>query len=141
MTIDYKKRGGVAVLITLSFLILIFFGVMLEQESKLVVGVSVLALCVAVYCIWRRKLYPFARAISPILSTAPITRQKAVEIYEWKLKFVPSINNQPKRSRNARIKNEYAVVGAQYQVSAKTVSDIWNRKTWVMATSHLWSSE
>ncbi len=141
MTIDFKSRRTVEVLITLSF-----FDVekrqqkmlppVVQDESRMLV--VVLAVCVAAYFLWRRSAYLLTRST---VIPRPITRQQAVEIYERKLAFTATISNEPKRSKNAKIRNEYAVLGDRYNISARAVSDIWNRKTWVVATSYLWSLE
>jgi hypothetical protein len=111
---------------------------LVRNEIEIAVGVSVMAVCAAgAYFFWRGNYS------QPSNSTVSITAQQAVEIYKLKLEFMSSIasGSEPKRSKDARIKREHALVGARYHISAKSVSDIWNRKTWVVATSHLWSAE
>ena len=70
-----------------------------------------------------------------------LTETEAVEIYTRKLNLMQSVRTESRQNRNIRIKNEYARIAIQYRVSPKTVMDIWNHKTWIMATSHLWESE
>ncbi len=50
------------------------------------------------------------------------------------LKIDASTNNQSKRGRSGPISKLFGV-------SARTVRDIWNRKTWAYATKHLWACE
>ncbi len=70
-----------------------------------------------------------------------ITEQQAIEIYKRKLEFMKSIRTESGRTRTARIKNKCVELGRQYRVSPKTIWDVWNRKTWVVATSSLWAGE
>ncbi len=70
-----------------------------------------------------------------------ITEQQAIEIYKQKLEFMKSIRTESGRTRTARMKSKCAELGSQYRVSPKTIWDVWNRKTWVVATSDLWAGE
>jgi hypothetical protein len=38
----------------------------------------------------------------------------------------------------SKIEDQSAHIGEQYDVSAKTIRDIWNHRTWTFAIRHLW---
>ena len=70
-----------------------------------------------------------------------LTEQQALAIYRRKIAFMPSISALSGSIRSTRIKQECAAIGSQYRVSSRAVLDVWKRKTWVSATSHLWHNE
>ncbi len=70
-----------------------------------------------------------------------LTEQQAIEIYKQKLEFLKSIRAESGRTRTARMKSKCAELGSRYRVSPKTIWDVWNRKTWVIATSSMWEGE
>ena len=70
-----------------------------------------------------------------------LSEQEAIEIYCHKLSVIQSAGSEPRRARNARMKVECAALAVKYRVSPKTVMDVWNHKTWIMATSHLWEQD
>ncbi len=70
-----------------------------------------------------------------------LTEQQAIEIYKQKLEFMKIIRADSGRTRTARIKSKCAELGSRYRVSPKTIWDVWNRKTWVIATASLWAGE
>ncbi len=70
-----------------------------------------------------------------------LTQQQAIEIYKQKLDFMKSVRTESGRTRTARIKSKCVELGSQYHVSPKTIWDVWNRKTWVVATSSMWAGE
>jgi hypothetical protein len=55
----------------------------------------------------------------------------AFQIYQCKLSS---------ESKPAAMKGWSAEVGRWFDVNAKTVRDVWNRRTWAHATRPLWSS-
>ena len=57
-----------------------------------------------------------------------LTKEKALQIYECR----PSIAKDNKKGQSQP-------VSLRFDVSPKTVRDIWNRKTWPYATCSLWS--
>jgi hypothetical protein len=64
-----------------------------------------------------------------------LTEEQAVEIYQIKL----TLNEEGNiLAKNWRSRSSSAPVARHYQVSPKTIRDIWNRITWKYATSHLW---
>jgi hypothetical protein len=64
----------------------------------------------------------------------------AVEIYQYKLAFsAPSSPVSCFQSLERRIRGQSARVSSEFGVSPKTIRDVWNHKTWVHATNHLWS--
>ena len=60
-----------------------------------------------------------------------LTEKQAVQIYS--LKFSAANNN-------GRKQNQSSIVAEKYGVSPKTIRDIWNRKTWTLATHQLFRS-
>jgi hypothetical protein len=70
-----------------------------------------------------------------------LTEQQAIEIYKQKLEFMKSIGEKSGQIRLARIKSKCAELGVYYCVSPRKIWDVWNRKTWVVATSSLWAGE
>ena len=67
--------------------------------------------------------------------------EQAVEIYNRKIAFMQSLDATSRRERTKQMKDECAALGVRYRVSPKTIMDVWNRKTMVVATSHLWDVE
>ena len=67
-----------------------------------------------------------------------ISRNLAVEIYSYKIRFAAyskcSVTSSSLRKARTRVSKLFDVI-------PKTVKDIWNRKSWVQATSHLWVLE
>jgi hypothetical protein len=61
-----------------------------------------------------------------------LTQEQAVEIYEKRPAETPHATDRRSVSMSR-------IVAEQYGVSSKTVRDIWNGKTWVSATRHLYS--
>ncbi len=69
-----------------------------------------------------------------------LTPDKALEIYAQKLGLLrPRYFASCNVSRLLR--GQSAVVAVKYNVSAKTIRDIWNRKTWTFATYRLWKRD
>ena len=64
-----------------------------------------------------------------------LTGRQAAEIF--RLKSVVEKNQRIDRRAVSRSR----LVAEQYGVSPKTVRDIWNRKTWVFATMHIFLTE
>ena len=63
----------------------------------------------------------------------------AVEIYKCKLALhAPSSSMSCFQSWEKRVRGQSARVSPRFGVSPKTIRDIWNHKTWVHATCHLW---
>jgi hypothetical protein len=71
-----------------------------------------------------------------------LTSSKAVEIYKHKLSIL-----QDHRSRNCPeslficLRGRSVFVSSAFNVSPKTIRDIWTRRTWQRATCHLWEDE
>ena len=64
----------------------------------------------------------------------------AAEIYAEKLALVaPTTFESCMQDSRIKVKGKSVKVSAKYGVSAKTIRDIWNRRTWTHATSALWS--
>jgi hypothetical protein len=40
-----------------------------------------------------------------------------------------------------KVKGRSVPIGKMFNVSAKTIRDIWSRRTWTFATCHLWKGE
>ncbi len=99
--------------------------------------VSVISFLAIMYMV-HRMFYQRQKSVEV---RATLTEQQAAAIYRKKISFMQSVSNQSASTRAKRIRQECAAIGAQYRVSSKAVHDVWNRKTWVSATSHLWHSE
>ena len=71
-----------------------------------------------------------------------LTPQLAYEIYAQKLIFqAPTNFGSCFEAANAKLKGKSNRLAKQYKVSAKTIRDIWNRRTWTFATCNLWREE
>lgn len=68
-----------------------------------------------------------------------LTREKAIEIYSTKLSFLR--NSEESLSPQIALKGRSEPAATKFGVSAKTIRDIWNRRTWQHATWHLWAAE
>jgi hypothetical protein len=72
------------------------------------------------------------RSLSKPYPRSVLTKEEAVRIFQ--LRQVPS-GCDPARVIKA------SAVAKKYNVSPKTVRDIWNRRTWTVETRHLWTSD
>lgn len=61
-----------------------------------------------------------------------LTPERAAEIYAMK----PGLDE-----RGRKVKGKSVPVGQMFNVSAKTIRDIWNQRSWTFATCHLWKLE
>ena len=66
---------------------------------------------------------------------------EAVEIYSRKLAFLKSNIGESQATLQIKTRHEWSVLSEKYLVRTKAIKDIWTRKTWVLATSHLWELE
>jgi hypothetical protein len=73
--------------------------------------------------------------------TEMIAQPQARRIYERKMHFMPSISTLSDKSKYSKIRKEQEILATQFGVKRKVIEDIWNRKTWVSATSHMWADE
>ena len=63
----------------------------------------------------------------------------AAEIYKEKLALIaPTTFESCLKDMRIKMKGKSAMVSTKYGVSAKTIRDIWNGRTWTSATSALW---
>ncbi len=62
---------------------------------------------------------------------------RAAEIYMQKAALLAP-DQYPSCLTGPKIKGQSVHIGQKYNVSAKTIRDIWNRRTWTFATCHLW---
>ncbi len=62
----------------------------------------------------------------------------AAEIYAHKAAFLSRLVFAT-CLRIPRLNGQSIQLGKRYNASAKTIRDIWNRRTWRFATRHLWS--
>jgi hypothetical protein len=69
-------------------------------------------------------------------SGVALTEASAQDIYREKLQ----LEEGGVKTSGARIKGPSSEIARLYNVSPKTVRDIWNRVTWKYATSHLWNT-
>ena len=68
----------------------------------------------------------------PSIPRAVLTASQATDIFTRKI-LLESQDNTVSCLKGASVS-----ISKMYKVSAKTIRDIWNRKTWACATSHLW---
>lgn len=80
-------------------------------------------------------------AESSISLRANLSESEAVAIYQRKLDLMNTFSSEPRRLMLINLKNESVALAKAYRVSPKTITDVWNRKTWIIATSHLWEPE
>ncbi len=82
--------------------------------------------------------------ISSMTSPKPkviLNSRLAAEIYAEKMALVaPTSFESCLKDSRVKMKGKSVSVSAKYGVSAKTIRDIWNRRTWTNVTSALWSS-
>eukprot|EP00291_Cryptomonas_curvata_P006166 CAMPEP_0172183482 /NCGR_PEP_ID=MMETSP1050-20130122/19018_1 /TAXON_ID=233186 /ORGANISM="Cryptomonas curvata, Strain CCAP979/52" /LENGTH=214 /DNA_ID=CAMNT_0012857121 /DNA_START=126 /DNA_END=767 /DNA_ORIENTATION=+ len=71
-----------------------------------------------------------------------LTSSKAVEIYMHKLSILQDhgARNCPE-SLYVCLRGRSGFVSSDFNVSPKTIRDIWTRRTWQRATCHLWEDE
>ena len=66
----------------------------------------------------------------------------AAEIYAYKLKLLtPTSFESCFQPLETKIRGESSRLCTRYGVSSKTIRDIWNRRSWTTATTHLWMRE
>ena len=71
-----------------------------------------------------------------------LNEQIAVEIYSHKLRLItPTSFKSCFEPAKAKIRGESTRLCRHYGVSSKTIRDIWNRRSWAEATTHLWTAE
>ncbi len=73
-----------------------------------------------------------------------LSREIAAKIYLQKLDIMHSHiyrNKTTTKSLKSPLEGRSDNVSSIFQVSPKTIRDIWNRRTWQHATSHLWIIE
>jgi hypothetical protein len=61
----------------------------------------------------------------------------AVDIYKWKL----TMEAERKSAESVNMRGRSSFIANIYDVSPKTVRDIWNHITWKYATAFLWPEE
>ncbi len=70
-----------------------------------------------------------------------LTPQSAREIYTRKLDILAQRVSDSDCKHVASLKGRSVPIAHIYDVSAKTIRDIWNQKTWMFATRDLWCEE
>ena len=71
-----------------------------------------------------------------------LNKKLAADIYEMKLSLTaPTSFDSCLRDSKMKMRGKSAKLSKLYGVSAKTIRDIWNRKTWTNATNHLWDKD
>ncbi len=70
-----------------------------------------------------------------------LTRENAIEIYTHKLLMLQASNDKNEYARDsAPLRGRSGSLSEEFHISAKTVRDIWNHRTWKRATCHLWGA-
>jgi hypothetical protein len=70
-----------------------------------------------------------------------LTPELALEIYAQKLVLLTPRTFRSCMDVSRLLRGKSSVVAMQYNVSPKTIRDIWNRKTWTCATCSLWKND
>ena len=70
-----------------------------------------------------------------------LTSALATEIYMHKIRLQNQGKLAERHDQTSMMKGQSVPVSKIYNVSAKTIRDIWNRRTWTFATCHLWEDE
>ena len=71
-----------------------------------------------------------------------LTQKEAMEIYSHKLQLInPTSYKASIQSWKKNVRGESSKLAKIYGVSSKTIRDIWNRKSWSIATKGLWRQE
>jgi hypothetical protein len=70
-----------------------------------------------------------------------LTPKLAREIYTRKLVLLAQERSELNFNGSNSLKGQSVPLAHEYNVSAKTIRDIWNRKTWMFATRDLWCEE
>jgi hypothetical protein len=70
-----------------------------------------------------------------------LSPEKATDIYAYKIGLLSKRYSSTAADSSHLLKGQSVPVGKKFNVSAKTVRDIWNRRTWTFATSNLWHEE
>ncbi len=72
-------------------------------------------------------------------SRVVLTQYDAAEIYLHKLKLItPTCFKSCFQTNSIKIRRESAKLALKYGVTAKSIRDIWNHRSWQKATMHLW---
>ena len=68
-----------------------------------------------------------------------LSNELAADIYRHKLDVIsPNSFESCFRPACSKMRGESAKLAKKFGVSAKAVRDIWNHKSWIKATNHLW---
>ena len=69
--------------------------------------------------------------------------QDAADIYKFKISLFADLATRSIKSRqiSVLIRGRSGPVAMLYAVTARTIRDIWTRRTWAYATEHLWPTE
>jgi hypothetical protein len=70
-----------------------------------------------------------------------LTAALAKEIYLHKIRLQNEGKLGTTHRQGPKIKGQSVPVSKIYNVSAKTIRDIWNRRTWTFETCQLWNDE
>jgi hypothetical protein len=68
-----------------------------------------------------------------------LSKELAVEIYKRNIVHADGSGQSTNSSSESKLLGRSSVVASMYNISPKTVRDIWNRVTWKHATCHLWT--
>ncbi len=71
-----------------------------------------------------------------------LSPELAYEIYAYKLTLQTTTDFASCfEASGSKLKGKSSRLAKHYNVSAKTIRDIWNRRTWTFATCNLWRDE
>lgn len=76
------------------------------------------------------------------MSGKVLRQEQAAEIYAHKIAALqPGTFKASLLPAEVKLRGKSMQLAKWYGVSAKTIRDIWNRRSWVKATKHLWETE
>ena len=93
---------------------------------------------------FKKKIIICSSVLIPKMSTRAVVLNSklAAEIYEKKISLIlPDSFESCLTDSRSKMRGMSAKLCRRYGVSAKTVRDIWNRRTWTSATRHLWNDD
>lgn len=76
-----------------------------------------------------------------VRSRVVLNAAAATEIYQYKIAIItPNSFKACMQKAEIKMKGHSTHLARKYGVSSKTIRDIWNRKSWIGATAHLWKA-
>jgi hypothetical protein len=70
-----------------------------------------------------------------------LSEQVALEIYRCKLQLQVEREDLPHRAARSALRGQSLRISYMFDVSPKTIRDIWSHRTWQRVTRHLWEGD